>query len=74
MDGDEVTSKAGETTNGAPSLGDANMSRGTMLTDRWRTLNADLFEMKLQVKVNEPTHPNIISNRIGVLQHINNPR
>ena len=49
----------------------AALSRGTMLTDRWRALNADLFDMKLQVKINEPNHSNTISNRIGVLQHIN---
>ena len=35
----------------APSMEGAKMSRGTMKTDKWRALNADVFDMKLQVKV-----------------------
>ena len=65
-EGADVISRGRETI-GEKSLGEVTMSRGTMLTDKWRALNADLFDMKLQVKINEPPHPNTITNRIGVL-------
>ena len=45
-----------------------------MLTDRWRALNADLFDMRFKVKINEANNSsNTVGNRIGVLQHVNNP-
>lgn len=48
------------------------LSRGTILTDRWRALNADLFDMRLKVKINEANNSsNTVVNRIGVLQHVN---
>ena len=48
------------------------LSRGTMLTDRWRALNADLFDMRFKVKINEANNSsNTVGNRIGVLQHVN---
>ena len=50
---DDMTSNGQETIVG-PSLEDMTaLSRGTMLTDRWRALNADLFDMKLKVQINE---------------------
>ena len=57
----------------APSMDEVGaLSRGTMLTDRWRALNADLFDMKFKVKINEANHSsNATGNRIGVLQHVN---
>ena len=48
------------------------LSRGTMLTDRWRALNADLFDMRFKVKINEANNSsNAAGARIGVLQHVN---
>ena len=57
----------------APSLDEAGaLSRGTMLTDKWRALNADLFDMKFKVKINEANNfSNATVNRIGVMQHVN---
>ena len=69
---EDVTSRDQETIV-APSMDETGaLSRGTMLTDRWRALNTDLFDMRFQVKINETNNPsNIAGNRIGVLQHIN---
>lgn len=52
------------------------MSRGTMLTDKWRVLNSDIFDMKLQVKVinDQVNRPNFIQPRIGLIQQINTSR
>ena len=32
------------------SLGGTKMSRVTVLTDKWRALNADIFDMKVKAK------------------------
>ena len=52
--GDEILSH-GQHTEVTQSFGDTKMSRGTMRTDRWRALNADIFDMKLKVQVKAST-------------------
>ena len=60
----------GQETIVAPSLDEAGaLSRGTMPTDRWRALNADLFDMKLKVKINDTNRTNTTNSRFGFLPH-----
>lgn len=70
------------------SHGGTKMSRVTMLTDKWRALNADLFDYKLRKEIRKKdteqtcaavTNNNaqlmmVQNNRIGVLQNINPSR
>ena len=67
---DEDVTSGGQETIVAPSLDEAGaLSRGTMLTDRWRALNADLFDMKLKVKINDTNRTNTVNSRVGYLHN-----
>ena len=69
VDGEEVLSGDEQTIDaGQSSVDNMPGSRGTALTDKWKALNADLFDMKFKVKSNDPpVYRNKIGNRIGAL-------
>ena len=70
--GDEILS-TGQATDVAQSFGETRNSRGTMQTDRWRALNADIFDMKLKVKVSSQSPNNIKAATSGGFNKRLNP-